>query len=474
MLFLAVDQGGHASRALLFDARGQQVAAASAPLATHRDAAGHIEHDPEELIATLRSAIDQACGQAGGDIHAAGLATQRSSIVCWNRHSGEALSPVISWQDRRNAGWLRRLEPRATEIRARTGLVLSPHYGASKMRWCLEHLRAVQLARERGDLAIGPLSSFILFRLLGVRPFVVDPANASRTQLWDPVSQDWSADLLQLFGVGRELLPRCVTSRHAYGTVATPAGEVALTVCTGDQSAVPFAFGPLDPGTCYVNVGTGAFVQRPIHAPLPEAPRLLASVAWSDAGAVTYTLEGTVNGAGSALDWFAQHEGVALDELWRQLDAADLHAVDPPLFLNGISGLGAPYWVSDFESRFVGEGSLIERFVAVVESIAFLVAVNVEESRRHGPPLRRIVLAGGLSASTRFCRALASLASLPVFRSREPEATARGLAFLVAGAPHDWEPAPFDLLEPEADPALARRQDAWREAMRGAGASVVR
>jgi glycerol kinase len=79
-------------------------------------------------------------------------------------------------------------------------------------------------------------------------------------------------------------------------------------VVTGDQSAVPFAFGALDPGTAYVNLGTGAFAQRVVPGQLPDAPRLLVSVVWSDAARVDYLLEGTVNGAASALDWLASRE----------------------------------------------------------------------------------------------------------------------------------------------------------------------
>lgn len=111
---LAIDQGGHASRALVFDGAGRQVAAASVPVTTYRDAAGHVEQNAEDIIASLRSAIDAACQECGG-VRAAGLATQRSSIVCWHRRSGEALSPVISWQDRRNAAWLEGLRAHSAQ-----------------------------------------------------------------------------------------------------------------------------------------------------------------------------------------------------------------------------------------------------------------------------------------------------------------------------------------------------------------------
>src|SRR6185295_15989616 len=116
-------------------------------------------------------------------------------------------SPVISWQDRRNAAFVAQLISRAREIHARTGLVLSPHYGASKLRWCLDNLPEVASAARDGRLAFGPLSSFLLFRLLEERPLVTDPANASRTQLYDPAARDWSPQLLDLFGINSACLP---------------------------------------------------------------------------------------------------------------------------------------------------------------------------------------------------------------------------------------------------------------------------
>jgi len=466
---LALDQGGHASRAILFDASGAKVDEAFAPVATRRDdAAGIVEHDPDELVASLLRAAGEVCARAaaaGRTVAAAGLATQRSSIACWERGSGRALAPVLSWQDRRNAAWLERLEPRRAWIRERTGLVLSPHYGASKLRWCLDHLPAVRAAAAAGTLAMGPLASFLAARLTGSADPVADPANAARTQLWDPRTRGWSDELLALFAVPRAALPRCVDSRHAFGALDTPAGPVPLAVVTGDQSAVPFAFGPLDPATAYVNVGTGAFAQRAVRDHLPAAPRLLASVAWSDAGGVDYTLEGTVNGAGSALDWFAAEEGIEVAPLLAELERTAEERT-PPLFLNGVSGLAAPFWDAGFASRFVGAGDAADRLLAVLESIVFLLRCNLDELAPHGPPLLRIVLTGGLAASPLFGRRLADLCGAPTWRSRETEATARGLAWLTAGEPRPaWAPGPGDDLEPRPDPALTARYARWRAAM---------
>ena len=467
-LYLALDQGGHSSRALLFDAAGALVGSASLPIGTRRDAAGHIEHDPEELVRSLQDVVATVCRNVPGDhrIDGAGLATQRSSMVCWNRRTGAALSPVISWQDRRNAAWLDRMAPSADDIRARTGLVLNAHYGASKMRWCLDHLPAVQEARVRGDLVMGPLASFLVCRLVGGLPLLADPANASRTQLWSLATRDWSAALLQLFGIDAAVLPRAVTSRYAYGDLPTPSGPVPLTVVTGDQSAVPFAFGPLDPAVAYVNLGTGAFIQRAVSGTLPDAPRLLVSVVWSTATHVDYLLEGTVNGAASALDWLAEREDLPLAELLMLADGALATNETPPLFINGVSGLGAPFWVSQLESRFIGAGTAGARLLAVLESVAFLLQLNLEEMQPHGPPLRRLLVTGGLSANDYLCRCLGSLSHLPVTRTEDPEATARGLARLVAGdSALGWPAGQGTSQPPIPDKELEARSVHWRRAM---------
>lgn len=474
-VYLALDQGGHASRALVFAAGGTVVTTASVPVATRRNEQGHIEHDPEELVASLRQAVATACGDlpAGSRVVAAGLATQRSSMACWHRRTGAALSPVISWQDRRNAAWLERLAPQAARIRELTGLVLTPHYGASKMRWCLDHLPAVRAAQASGDLVMGPLASFLACRLLEGGPLLADPANASRTQLWSLATRGWSPELLSLFGIDGDVLPRAVPSRYDYGLLPTPAGPVPLTVVTGDQSAVPFAFGPLDSGIVYVNLGTGAFAQRAVSGALPVAPRLLVSVVWSTAGHVDYLLEGTVNGAGSALDWLANQEGAPLPLLLAEAEASRAVDETPPLFINGVSGLGAPFWVSSLESRFVGAGSRGARVLAVLESIAFLLQVNLEELAPHGPPLTGLLVTGGLSANEYLCACLASLSGLAVRRAGDPEATARGLARLVAGDDARAWPLPaVEVRLPTPDPALRLRYRRWRTEVDGAIAGL--
>jgi glycerol kinase len=463
---LAIDQGSHASRAVVFDSGGAIHGRAGAGIDTRRTADGFIEHDPEQLIASVRVVIEQALRDsalaAGARVMLA-LATQRSTIVCWDRATGRALSPAISWQDRRNAAWLEGLQGQADRIREWTGLRLSPHYGASKLRWCLDHLVGVQGAARSGRLACGPLASYIVARITREGSFCADPANASRTLLWSPASLDWCADLLAWFGIERAWLPEAVPTAYAYGSMSACGADLPLVIVTGDQSAVPFALGALDSDAVYINIGTGAFIQRPTSERAP--PPLLTSILYADATRRIFVEEGTVNGAGSALAWLADTRAIDVDGIVRTLRARDLGTLDPPLFLNAVSGLGSPYWRADLEPRFSAPAGFTEYVAAVLDSIAFLIDANLALMRGRGRKVERIIVTGGLSQSEYLSQAVADVSGLPVTRPDAVEATARGAAALAFGLEHVFEPLSSVEIRPRANTALERRHAAWRNMM---------
>lgn len=475
-LWLALDQGGHASRAIVFDSAGRQVAQAFAPIQTltYTDALGHerVEHDALEIVQSLRtvlSDIEQSLGRDVDRIQAAGLATQRSSIVCWHA-SGAPLSPVLSWQDRRNDALVSALQPHREQIQAITGLVLSPHYGASKLRWCLDELPQVHAALAEQQLRCGPLSSYLLHALLMERPTVVDPANASRTQLWSPSSLHWSPPLLEWFGIPPACLPDPVPTLHLYGHLTLGARQVPLLACTGDQAAVPFANGALDDECIYVNLGTGAFALAPLSAETAQAAPLLRSVLYSSATQVMFALEGTVNGAGSALQWLGERSGLDVQRGVMALQRAQLPPTIP-LFINGIGGIGSPYWLPQVESHFVWDepaaAEEIAQLAAVVESIAFLLTANIQLMRERQPRLTRLMLGGGLGACTYLCQCLADLNNLAVTRLGERELTARGLAYLVANQPVHWPAnAQTTVFQPQSYAALLNRYELFRTHIR--------
>jgi glycerol kinase len=472
---LALDQGGSASRALVFDSEGRELASSRVEVADRRPQPGWVEQDPEAVVDSLRQAAEMALMQLDAAPRArvvvCGLSCQRSSLVCWDRDSGIALSPILSWQDTRAADWLAAQALDTEAIRASTGLYPNAHFGLSKIRWCLDHLNEVKQAAADGYLVIGSLAAFLAFRLLEQRPCLVDPANASRTLLFDPARGDWNRELLERFGIERRWLPDIARSDAEFGDLVLPSQEgpsqrLPLRLLSGDQSTAAFAYGEPRNEAAYLNVGTGAFVYRLAeHAPAPS--RLLRSVIhWSEAP--QYVVEGTVNGAGSALTWFAEQHGItdvaaALETHWRLDDAAG-----DTIFLNGIGGLGAPDWRARFASRFIGDATLEQQLVAVAESIVFLIQRNLSLLQDIGEPCEYVLISGGLSHSDPLCQAISDLSRLPLHRPAQCEASARGSAFLLAGRPANWAQLPERCFEPQPNPALLARYRRWSECMASA------
>lgn len=476
--FLAMDQGGHASRVVVFDGCGVQLASAVRAVGVQQPLPGWVEQDADEIAQSLRLALADTAEQLGADcqrIRAAGLATQRSNIVCWDRETGAALSPAISWQDRRAQGWMQQFSVRRARIRDITGLLPSAHYGISKIHWCLEQLAEVRAVRKRGSLACGPLASFLLFRLLKEHPFVVDSVNASRTLLWDWRQRRWSAELLQLFGMADDYLPQGVANRHRFGELDMAGVPIPLTVCTGDQSAALFACGKPEVDIAYVNIGTGAFLQcltasSASEAENPAQANWLRSVVWDDAEHSLQVLEATVNGAGSAMLTVANELGISAQDAQSQYAHWLAMATNIPLYLNGVSGLGSPFWLPKFASRFVGPHANAamppEKMVAVLESIVFLLSLNLQEMARAGVSLQGIKISGGLSVLDGLCQRLADISQLPVERASQTEATAKGLAYLLTGPGQVWDNrGEACRFVPQHNRSLDVRYQHWRSAL---------
>ena len=141
-----------------------------------------------------------------------GLSTQRESCVVWDRRSGEALTPVLSWQDRRTEPICASLHKRGCgePIRRKSGLPLDPMFSAAKARWLLDSLPNGQARARAGEVCIGTIDAFLLSRFGGEA--VVEAGNASRTQLFDVVRATWDEELLAIFDIPLAALPGVVAS----------------------------------------------------------------------------------------------------------------------------------------------------------------------------------------------------------------------------------------------------------------------
>ena len=96
---LAVDQGTHASRALLLDKNGQTVAQSLHPVSLTRPRAGWVEQDAVPVVASVEAAIqdvlENLTSRQRAAVRACGLCSQRSTVLAWLMH-GMPLSAALN------------------------------------------------------------------------------------------------------------------------------------------------------------------------------------------------------------------------------------------------------------------------------------------------------------------------------------------------------------------------------------------
>jgi len=463
-----LDLGSSSIKAVLVQRDGRAGGAARRAIATRRLPGGRVEHDAEAVLDAAVSALRAILpkGRNGGQ-ESLGIATQRSTVLFWDRDTGRPLTPAYSWQDLRGAPLCRRLRgrpgrggrsrPAAFEdlVRERTGLRLSPHYAAAKMAWALGHVRGLRRRVAAGTALWGTLGTFIAWRMSGGALYAIDHANAQRTLLFDLGAQAWEPGLFEAFGLSPLLdapaLPAIVPTSLAEGACLVAAGRaLRLEAMTGDQQGALIGLGCRNEGAVAINYGSGAFVLIGTGPRLERVPGLLTTMvaSWrAPAGAgwlreARYAVEGPVNSAGTAIDW-------AASRLRLRLRAADLDrrlGQDPgPArtvhFLPAVSGLGAPRWDPSARPRFAGDvrrASTTHLLRAVVESIAFRCAEIVRAAPRlHGSG--PVLAAGGLARCRSLLQAQADLLQRPVIVRESPDATCLGAALLTRPPSSWWE-----------------------------------
>ena len=440
---LAIDQGTTSSRAMIFNAQAQPVAAGQRPLSQIYPQDGWVEQDPEELwqtvLASCREALT-ATPELSEAVLAIGIANQRETSLLWDRRSGATLGNAIVWQDRRTTTVCERLRAEGHEpaVRAKTGLLIDPYFSATKIGWLLEHVDGARAAAERGELAFGTVDTYLLWRLTGGRVHATDASNASRTLLFDIHRQAWDDDLLSLFGVPRSILPEVRDSLDDFGqTDAALFGRpIPIGGVVGDQQAAAIGQGCTRPGLIKSTYGTGCFVLvNTGETPLPSQHRLLTTVAYRAAGRPSYALEGSIFVAGAAVQWLRDGAGVITSAEETESLAAGLPDNGGVYLVPAFVGLGAPHWDAHARGAIVGltrDTGPAQLARAALEAAAYQTWDLLSAMRRDGVSVEQLRVDGGMVRNDWFAQFLAGVLDVPVERPAVTETTALGAA-LCAG-----------------------------------------
>lgn len=431
---VALDQGSSRSRAVLFDLKGKPLARAEAPLRTDTPKPGWVEHDPEEMLEGVRTVLRKVLRETRRLERvpiALGIANQRSTFVCWDRKSGKALSPAISWQDRRAGDQISRWE--GPDFVAKTGLPLTPYYSATKLAWLLDRFKKERQSTR--ELLCGTVNAFLIWHLTEGKVDRTDPTNAARMLLYNLDRGDWDDGLLDHFGVPRAILPEVAPTQSAFGEAVIDRVHLPITCSIGDQQASLAGLGGLREGMANVNYGTGGFFLINTGPKRCAVPGLLTSIAWSNENKTTYLVEGTVNGIGPLFTWLRDLGMIGSEA---EIDDACGRSKERIFFLPALIGLGAPHWDNRVPTSIIGLTGASRKDDLVrgaVEGVAFLMTDIYQAFRTKAPiPIRKIIASGGGSQIKSLLQIQSDFFGKPITATHDPESTIRGAAFLAGEA----------------------------------------
>ena len=467
-MLLGVDEGTTGVKAALFDQRLQPVFEARRDKVNRHPEEGWVEQDGEEVLTAVVEAIAELLEGADGEVIACGLDHQGESVLAWDAGTGQPLSPIVVWQDKRSQEVLDELTEFEDEVKELSGLPFDPYFSAAKLAWLLRNDDDVRRAREEGRLRMGTVDSFLCDRLGA--GFATEPATASRTQL-QRIDRPGAFDerLCQIFDVPIDVLPEIRDTAGDLGVLAHASWPVDLPFRgqVVDQQAALAGAACVEPGRVKATYGTGVFVLAHVGDQVPEpAGGLLPTVAWSIGGKVEYALDGGVFAAGAMLEWMCNQLGIAEDPPALSKLARGAETSAGARVLPGLAGIGAPWWRPNARAVIAGiHGGTTRENVAraALEGIAWRVADVVAAIRETGP-VDTLRVDGGLTNEPLLLQLQADTIGAPV-EAAGADATVLGSAAL-AGVGAGVIGSLADL--PEMLPADRRvapeRDDDWRRA----------
>ena len=447
---MALDSGTTSNRCILFDRAGRIVSVAQREFTQYFPQPGWVEHDANEIWATLLGVAVEAmqmAGAAAADIAAIGITNQRETTIVWDKATGEPVHHAIVWQCRRTSEYCDELRARGltARFREKTGLVLDAYFSATKLHWLLENVPGVRERAAKGELLFGTVETWLIWKLTGGRAHVTDYSNASRTMLFNINTLDWDEEILAELNIPRSMLPKPLPSSGLFGTTdpSLLGGEIPITGAAGDQQAALFGQTCFQPGEAKNTYGTGCFLlMNTGEKPVFSQNGLVTTIAWGLGEKVTYALEGSIFVAGAAIQWLRDEMKLIANAAESEAVAQEVTDTNGCYVVPAFTGLGAPYWDQYARGAIVGltRGCNRAHIVrATLDSLTYQTYYVLNAMRADsGIALASLKVDGGASANNYLMQTQADVIGAPVLRPTCVESTAMGAAYLAGLAVGFW------------------------------------
>ena len=448
---LSFDAGTTSSRAIVFDHKGRICSVAQKEFTQIFPQSGWVEHDPHEIWSSQAAVAAEAItkiGINGTNISAIGITNQRETTIVWDRETGEPVYNAIVWQDRRTSEYCDKLknEGLLPYVKEKTGLIIDAYFSATKVKWILDNVEGAREKAEKGKLAFGTVDTWIVWQLTRGEVHATDVTNASRTMLFNIHSLEWDKDLLKLFDIPENMMPKVCASSELYGYTKTTifASKVPIGGIAGDQQAALFGQMCIERGMVKNTYGTGCFIlMNTGEEPVVSKNNLVTTIAWQINGKTSYALEGSIFVGGAIVQWLRDGLGIVKSSADVEALATQVPDSGDVYFVPALTGLGAPYWDQYARGTIVGisRGTTAAHIArAALEGIAYqtmdVINAMILDA---GVGLKELRVDGGAAKNDLLMQFQANVLGQTVIRPQTTETTALGAAYLAGLAVGFWE-----------------------------------
>ncbi|MBO6587655.1 MAG: glycerol kinase GlpK [Muricauda sp.] len=448
---LALDQGTTSSRAVVFDKKGTIISVAQKEFTQLFPKPGWVEHDPDEIWSTQAGMAAEAVSKKGikaSQLAAIGITNQRETVVVWDKNTGEPVYNAIVWQDKRTADYCDELKKagKSQLIREKTGLVIDSYFSGTKVKWILDNVEGAREKAEAGDLVLGTIDTWLIWKMTDGELHITDVTNACRSMLFNINTMDWDDELLELLTIPKSMLPEVKQSSEVYGHTSGSlfATKIPIAGIAGDQQAALFGQMCTQQGMVKNTYGTGCFMLMNIgDQPIVSENNLLTTVAWKINGKTTYALEGSIFIAGAVVQWLRDSLNIIKTSSEVEKLASSVDSSDGVIFVPAFAGLGAPHWNQKAQGTIFGltRGSTDAHIArAALESIAYqtmdiLKAMEADS----GISIQELRVDGGATVNDMLMQFQADVLNTVTVRPKIVETTVMGAAYLAGLAVGYWE-----------------------------------
>lgn len=245
---LAIDQSTSATKVMLFDSQASLIHRISFPHQQYYPADGFVEHDADEIFRNTvkgMSEILQIKGLKASDLAVVSITNQRETSLIWDKNTGKPIANAAVWQCQRGKKFCNSLNEKGygPKIQEKTGLIIDPYFSASKLRWIVNNVEGAKDKTQNGDLLLGTMDSWLLWKLTNEKVRATDYSNACRTMLFNIHVLKWDNEMIGLFDLYPSMFQEVKFSDQVFGYTDPEvvfSGPLPIAGLIGDSHAALF------------------------------------------------------------------------------------------------------------------------------------------------------------------------------------------------------------------------------------------